>query len=133
LDTKIKLKMKNNRTIYWVITCTIAAFMLFSAWYSGTHMIEFTQRLGFPEYFRIELTVGKLIGVVVLLIPKVPERVKEWIYVAFSVCVFSAFIAKFNSGYPPSSLAEPISVLVIMAGLLWYLNKLNKAPVAKNN
>jgi len=123
--------MKNNRTVYWIITGTIAAFMLFSAWYSGTHMIEFTQRLGFPEYFRIELTAAKIFGVVLLLIPQVPERVKEWVYVAFGVCVFSAFIAKINSGYPASGVAEPISVLVIMTGLLWYLNKLNKAAIPK--
>jgi hypothetical protein len=125
--------MKNNKTIYRLITGVICAFMLFSAWYSGTHKIEFTQRLGFPDYFRIELTAAKIIGVIVLLIPKVSDRVREWVYVGFSICLISAFIAKINSGYPVSGVVEPISVFIIMMVLLWYLNKLNKAPVASNN
>jgi len=65
--------MKNNKTTYWLITGVICAFMLFSAWYSGTHKIEFTQRLGFPDYFRIELTAAKILGVIVLLIPQVSK------------------------------------------------------------
>ena len=124
--------MKNNKTAYWLITGVISAFILFSAWYSGTHKVEFTQNLGFPEYFRIELTAAKILGVIVLLIPQVSNRVKEWVYVSFSVCLISAFIAKINSGYPLSGVAEPISVFIIMMILLWYLNKLNKSPNTKD-
>src|SRR5436190_8797981 len=73
--------MKKSKTIYWVLTAAISSFMLFSAWYSGTHAVEFDQRLRFPEYFRIELTIAKIIGAIVLLFPQVPVRIKEWIYV----------------------------------------------------
>ncbi|MGZ8781271.1 MAG: DoxX family protein [Thermoanaerobaculia bacterium] len=33
--------------------------------------------LGFPDYFRVELSWAKLLGVVLLLVP-VPARLKEW-------------------------------------------------------
>jgi len=33
--------------------------------------------LGFPDYFRIELAFAKTIGALVLIIPKIPIRIKE--------------------------------------------------------
>jgi hypothetical protein len=33
--------------------------------------------LGFPDYFRVELSLAKLLDVVLLLAP-VPARLKEW-------------------------------------------------------
>jgi hypothetical protein len=117
--------MKRDKT-YWAITALISAFMLFSSWYSGTHKVEFTQRMGFPEYFRIELTLAKIAGVIILLIPAVTDRVKEWVYVSFGIVVVSAAIAKYNSGYPASAIAEPVFTFVIMIGALLYLNNRNK-------
>ncbi len=39
--------------------------------------------LGFPAYFRVELSWAKLFGVVLLLAP-VPGRLKEWAYAGFA-------------------------------------------------
>jgi hypothetical protein len=116
--------MKTNRIIYWTVTVLISLFMLFSAYYSGTHKTEFTQTLGFPNYFRIELTIAKIIGALMLLIPRVPARVREWIYVSFGIVLVSATIAKEVSGYPVQGVAEPVSVLVIMIGSIFYLNRI---------
>ena len=98
--------------------------MLFSAYYSGTHKAEFTQTLGFPNYFRIELTAAKIIGALMLLIPQVTARVREWIYVSFGIVLVSAAIAKEVSGYSVQGVAEPVSVLLIMIGANVYLNRL---------
>jgi hypothetical protein len=38
--------------------------------------------LGFPDYFRVELSWLKLAGILVLLLPA-PERLKEWAYFFF--------------------------------------------------
>src|SRR5438445_177694 len=32
-----------NKTMYWILTVAISSFMFFSAYYSGTHIIEFKQ------------------------------------------------------------------------------------------
>jgi len=120
--------MKKPTTVHWVVTGTISFFMLFSAYYSGSHPVEFGQ-MGFPNYFRIELTVAKTIGALLLLVPAVPVRVREWIYACFGVVLVSAFIAKLNSGYPLIGLIEPLFVLATMAGALAYLDKVNRAAV----
>jgi hypothetical protein len=118
--------MKTNRTIYWAITGLISFIMLFSAYYSGTHKVEFTTTLGFPNYFRIELTAAKIIGALLLLVPRVPSRIREWIYVSFGIVLISAAIAKYASGYPITGVIEPVSVFLIMVGSTLYLNQLNR-------
>jgi DoxX-like family len=41
-------------------------------------------RLGFPDYFLIELSWAKLAGIVVLLAPMATNRLKEWAYAGFT-------------------------------------------------
>lgn len=117
---------EKNKIIYWLLTGAISSFMIFAAWYAEAHKIEFTQRLGFPDYFRIELTIAKIIGAIVLLFPQVPVRIKEWIYVGFSICLVSAFIAKLNTGYPFSALLEPVITFGLMLAAIYYLSKIKK-------
>lgn len=75
----------------------ILFFMSFSAFYSFTHAADF-QMLGFPNYFRIQLSILKVIGVLILVLPIVPVRIREWVYVAFGICIFSALVAHISSG-----------------------------------
>lgn len=123
--------MKKQKVVYWSITAGIIFFMLFSAYYAGTNAIEF-KHLGFPNYFRIELIVIKIIGVFLLLIPQVSQRVREWIYVGFVINLISAFIAKLNSGYSIPASLEPLLVLVIMLTGLFYLEKMRKIASLEN-
>src|SRR5215470_10417380 len=53
---------------------------------------EAFRHLGFPAYFRVELSWAKLLGVVLLLAP-VPARLKEWPYAGFAITLGSALIA----------------------------------------
>lgn len=111
---------------YWLYTGLMSAFMIFAAWYAETHQAEFTRRLGFPAYFRIELTIAKLIGALVLLIPQVPQRIKEWVYIGFCICMVSAFIAKCNSCYGFIEAAQPAFSLIFYLTLILLLYKLPK-------
>ena len=47
--------------------------------------------LGFPAYFRVELSWANLLGVVLLLAP-VPARLREWAYAAFAINLASALM-----------------------------------------
>ena len=49
--------------------------------------------LGFPVYFKIELTLAKILGVLALVIPAVPFKVKEFAYLGFAITLVSASIA----------------------------------------
>jgi DoxX-like family len=131
-STRNNAIMRKSKIAFWTITGLISFFMLFSAGYSGTHKVEFAH-LGFPEYFRIELTTAKIIGALALLIPQVPARIREWIYVAFGINLISAAIAKYYSGYPISGVIEPLFVLIIMIALAVYLNRLSKVTESRNS
>ena len=120
--------MKKSKTISFALTACISFFMLFSAYFSGTHAEAFRD-LGFQDFFRIELTVAKMIGAVLLLIPQTPNRVREWIYAGFGICLVSAFIAKLHHGYPTASLIETPMVLVLMVLAIAYMDRLKKASV----
>jgi hypothetical protein len=75
----------------------------------------FTQ-LGFPAYFRVELALAKLLGVVLLLTP-VPARLKEWAYAGFAITLASALIAHFAVGDGPEAWGWAAGT-----GVLWGLS-----------
>jgi hypothetical protein len=87
------------RTIYWVVTAPFCLQIGFTA-YAQLRLPQvaaaFTH-LGFPGYFRVELSLAKLIGVLLLLAP-VPARLKEWAYAGFAIDLGSALIAHFAVG-----------------------------------
>ena len=49
-------------------------------------------KLGFSDQFRVELGVAKLIGAVILIVPQIPTRIKEWSYAGFGINFISAII-----------------------------------------
>jgi len=64
---------------YWTFTALFSVQMGFTA-YAHLCLPQAAQvfaRLGFPDYFRIELCIAKLVGIAVLLAPMVPAVVKE--------------------------------------------------------
>jgi hypothetical protein len=103
--------VKSSKTVYWATTAVIAFIMLFSLYKMFGPLYE---HLGFPNYFRIELVVAKLVGLVVLLAPGVPTWLKEWAYAGFAIVLVSASVAHFNSGDPTLNAIEPLGFLVIL-------------------
>jgi hypothetical protein len=85
---------------FWISTMLLALQMSFTA-YAQLRLPQVTQafiHLGFPAWFRIELSWAKLAGVTALLIPMVPARLKEWAYAGFAITLVSALIAHFAAG-----------------------------------
>jgi len=85
--------------------------------------------LGFPAYFRVELSWAKLLGVVLMLAP-VPARLKEWAYAGFAINLASALIAHLSVGDGPEAWGWAVA-----AGVLWGLSyffwrRLQGAPPA---
>ena len=118
--------MERPVKLYWALTAVLSSMMLFSAFYTGIE-VEGFKRLGFPDYFRIELVVAKIAGAVLLLFSLTPQRVREWIYAGYGICLISAFVAKRNSGFTIAQvLLDPGIAFVIFVILIVYLDKLNK-------
>src|SRR5438067_9941191 len=90
---------------------------------------EMFTHLGFPDYFRVELSWAKLLGVVLLLAP-VPAPLKEWAYAGFAITLGSALIAHFAVGDGPEvwSWAAATGVLCGVSYFFW--RRLQATPVS---
>jgi hypothetical protein len=107
---------------YWIATALFCLQMTFTA-YAQLRLPQvaaaFTH-LGFPAYFRVELSWAKFLGVLLLLAP-VPSRLKEWAYAGFAITLVSALIAHFSVGDGPDAWgwAAGTGVLWILSYILW--------------
>ena len=108
--------MKTTKITYWTTTAIVSLMMVFSAWQyiANPKMAEIFKHLGFPDYFRIELALAKLMGATLLLAP-VAARVKEWTYAGFVIVFISAFVVHTASGDPVSNRIAPIIFLALLA------------------
>jgi len=103
---------------FWVATLLFCLQMVFTV-YAQLRLpavADMFSHLGFPDYFRIELSWAKLLGVVLLLAP-VPARLKEWAYAGFAITLGSALIAHLAVGDGPEVWSWSAAT-----GVLWGLS-----------
>ena len=91
---------KATTILFWIFTALFCLEMSFTAYYELLPQgAQAFGRLGFSSsYFRVELSLAKLVGVAVLLVPMVPARraiyvMKEWAYAGFAINLVSAMLA----------------------------------------
>lgn len=119
--------MRRNKIIYWIVTGIIFAFdSLIPALTSNTQVaIDAIHRLGFPDYFRVELTIFKVLGGLALILPIVPRRVKEWAYAGFAINFISASAANWAVyGFGAFALLPLVLVVMLVISYVTY-NKIN--------
>ena len=84
---------------YWIAT----ALFCLQIGFTGYAQLRLPQvaaafaHLGFPDYFRVELSWAKFAGIVLLVAP-LPSRLKEWVYAGFAFDLASAVIAHVSVG-----------------------------------
>ena len=107
--------MNVTTIIYWATTGLLSLAMLFSAYAYLTKpaMQEAFVQLGFPTYFRVELAVAKVLGVLLLLAPVGPH-LKEWAYAGFAFTFVSAFIGHSALGDPVAQRVGPLVALALL-------------------
>ncbi len=117
--------MKRDSIIYWVTTGLVCAIMLFSAYgyFTSPDMKAAFVHLGFPSYFREELGIAKILGVLALLVPTVPAKLKEFAYFGFALVFISAIIAHLSSGDGVGAAVMPFVFLGILSVSYAYRNK----------
>jgi hypothetical protein len=106
--------MKRN-LIYWATTGILAALSIFAAftYLSGSpQAVEGFAHVGYPQQLRIILGVAKLLGAIVLVMPRVP-RLKEWAYAGFAFAWISASVAHYLAKDGPAALL-PLVLLVLL-------------------
>ena len=79
--------MKSTKITYWITTILI--FLLDGLMPALTSNTELAKQgishLGYPDYSRVMLTVFKVIGALMLILPMIKSRIKEWAYVGFAI------------------------------------------------
>lgn len=113
---------QNRGPLYWTAKGFIIFFMLFSA-YITYSQAEGILKLGFPDYFRIELVIAKVIGAVVLLLPFTTNRIREWVYAGFIISMVSGLIAHVCSGDPVSKIIFVSVDLVLILLSISYVSR----------
>jgi hypothetical protein len=110
----------NAKTIvYWIVTALFCLQMSFTAYAEVAlpQVADAFTHLGFPAaYFRVELSLAKLLGVLLLLAP-IPARLKEWAYAGFAINLASALIAHLSVGDGPEAWGWAAAT-----GVLWGLS-----------
>ncbi len=107
---------------FWTVTALFCLQIGFTA-YAQLRLPQVAEafaHLGFPDYFRVELALAKLLGVLLLLAP-VPARLKEWAYAGFAITLGSALIAHFAVGDGPEAwgFAAGTAVLWGLSYFFW--------------
>ena len=105
-----------TKIIYWVSTVIIAAFLMMGIFFLHNPMAaEGSKHLGFSgDWFRYELTIGNFIGGLILLLPFIGKRIKEWAYVAVGIVYISAFIAHLSIDGVGSEAATAVIFFAIL-------------------
>ena len=127
--------MKKDKIIYWTTTGIVCAVMVFSIInFIFFDRVQYPEgafvHLGLPNYFKIELTVAKILGVLALLIPGIPRKIKEFAYFGFAITLISASIAHFSVGdghRPPLYflyILDPLIFLALLMVSYLYFNKM---------
>lgn len=109
--------MKTQKIIYWSTTGLIALFEgVMPAITSQTKLAkEGIKHLGYPEYFGDALVIFKVLGVLALIIPKVPTRIKEWAYTGFA---FDFIFASISHGAVDGINIQTFFPFIVLAILM---------------
>lgn len=113
---------KAEKAGYWAVTALFCLQMGFTA-FAQLRFPEVAAafaHLGFPDYFRVELSLAKFVGIALLLAP-VPARMKEWAYAGFAINLVSAVTAHVAVGDGPDAWGWAVGtgVLWTISYLLW--------------
>lgn len=113
---------KTNNIAYWISTVIFSALMIFSA--AGG--LQPTQQaiqlihdsLGYPVYFIQFISIAKLLGAIIILIPG-SGRIKDWAYAG----LFFDLAGAIYSGIAASGKFDPLLLMMliwIVPGILSY-------------
>lgn len=118
--------MKKNNIIFWITTGFIFLFEgVMPALYSQTEMAkEGIRHLGYPDYFGNILVAFKIVGVLLLVIPQVPSRLKEWAYAGFAFDFIFAFLSHVAVDGFSAMSCFPLVILAILAVSYVYYHKI---------
>jgi ABC-type amino acid transport system permease subunit len=110
--------MKIVKSLYWIVTGLMAAFMMLSAipdLLQVSNAVTIFSHLGYPRYLLPFLGTAKTLGVIVVLVPGLP-RLKEWAYAGLVFDVVGALYSHVSVGDGPSGWMPAVIGLLLISG-----------------
>ncbi len=98
-----------NKVIYWVATGLLSVGMLGSGISQLLHVKEMDELIthtGYPLYFMNIIGVWKILGVIVILVPKY-KLLKEWAYAGFFFLMTGALLSHLAMGDAGKAIMGP--------------------------
>ena len=111
--------MKKNKIIFWIATSIIflweGLMPLSTLVFVPEYFNAGTKPLGYPDYFAYALIVCKILGATAIMLPKLPNKLREWAYAGLTFNLIFAIISHVvvdgNIGY----ILTPVVVGGILA------------------
>ncbi len=121
--------MKKIKIIYW--TTTVIIFLLEGLMPALTSNTELARQgishLGYPDYFRVMLTVFKVTGSLVLVLPFFKSRYKEWAYAGFAIDFICAGISHWVvDGFGGDTIFPFVALIVLATSNIFYHKMISK-------
>lgn len=117
---------KRNKIIYWIATLWLALGM------ASTGIVQLLQmkdevnvitQLGYPVYLLTMLGVLKILGVIIILLPKL-ALLKEWAYAGFFFAMAGAIFSHVAVGNVPD--IYPALLLLVLTVISWYFRPVSR-------
>lgn len=122
---------KRNKIIYWIATIWLSLGMASTGIVQLIRMEEEVavfRHLGYPLYFLTLLAIWKFLGVIAVLVPRLPV-LKEWAYAGFFFSMSGAVYSHIAAGDSIVEIFPPILLLVLTA-TSWYFRPVDRKVIA---
>lgn len=126
--------MKKYKILFWITTGCIFLFEglmpLGTLLFAQEYVTAGTGPLGYPEYFTYALIICKVLGATALILPKLPEKIREWGYAGLTFNIIFAVVSHIVvDGWLLASFF-PLIILAILAVSYMYNSKLKSSGTA---
>jgi uncharacterized membrane protein YphA (DoxX/SURF4 family) len=124
---------KRNKIIYWIATLWLALGMV------STGAVQLLKvkaeadtmaKLGYPDYLMTLLGIWKILGVIVVLIPRFP-LLKEWAYAGFFFAMSGAILSHIAAGEAINTIF-PGLLLLVLTVISWYFRPADRKLTSVN-
>jgi len=124
---------KRNKIIYWIATIWLSLGMLSTGIVQVLKTkdeVDLMTRLGYPLYFLTIIGVWKILGVIAVLLPKIP-LLKEWTYAGFFFAMSGAIISHLAIADHAKELFGP-ALLLVLTVASWYFRPADRKLISVN-
>jgi len=112
--------------VYWLSTGIMVVFLGLSAYtyFFSPNAIQGLRDLGFPDFFRLQLAVMKILAALILIYPKAPVMLKEWSYAGVAFFLITALVAHVAHKDSVWISVLLVVLMMVLAISYWNLHKL---------